>query len=61
MKRSWSDSQSSSGDVLVYMSSFSEVVDINITASLPRASVWVVNKTESYINTEVEVIFKSFK
>ncbi len=45
VKCSWSDSQSSSGDVIhVFMSSFSEAADANITGSIPSASVRVVNK-----------------
>ncbi len=50
--------QSSSGDVVhVFMSSFSEAADVNITAS-----VWVVKKkraSASYINRDrAEFIFK---
>ncbi len=33
----------------VFTSSFSEAADVNITASLARASVWVANKTASEI------------
>ncbi len=45
---SWSDSVSSSGDVVhVFMSSFSETADAEVTASFTRASVCVcaVNET----------------
>ncbi len=55
VKCSCSDSQSSFGDVVhVFMSSFSEAADINITASLTHASVVSSKKTASaaYINTE---------
>ncbi len=53
----------SSGDVVhVFMSSFSEAADANITGSIMRASVWVVNKPTRlrHILTQrqAEVIFK---
>ncbi len=63
VKCSWIDSQSSSGDVVhVFMSSFSEAADANITGSIMRTSVWVVNKPTRlrHILTQrqAEVIFK---
>ncbi len=39
----WSDSQSSSGDVHVFTSSFRKTTDAKITASVTCASVRVVN------------------
>ncbi len=41
----FTDSQSSSGDVHVFMSSFSEKADAEISMSITRASACVVNET----------------
>ncbi len=68
VKCSWSDSPSSSGDVVhVFMSSFSETADAENTASSTRFSMYVCSKwnrtSVSFINRDSEharFIFKVF-
>ncbi len=56
VKYSWSDSQGSSEDVVhVFMSSFSEAADAEVTVSATRFSLCVVNET-NYIIISVSVI-----
>ncbi len=60
VKCSKSDSQSSSGDVVhVFMSSFSETADAEITTSVTRASICVVNETARYREQTAPCAFES--